>query len=130
MAHPDAEFIEIDLEADGAELPVDANGAIIICADVIEHLRRPEHLLERLQAALDDGAHLVLLSTPERDLWWGFAHRGPPPNEGHVREWNSAEFNALLAACRFTGQIELVQSNDVGPERKTILATLDAVRAE
>jgi SAM-dependent methyltransferase len=129
-AYPDAEFIEIDLEADAAALPVETAGAVVICADVIEHLRRPEKLLERLRAALEDDAHLVLLSTPDRDVWWGRDHNGPPPNEGHVREWNRTEFSALLAACRFTGRIELVQSNDVGPERKTILATLDAVRAE
>ena len=128
-SHPNVEFVEIDLDSEVVELPVDTRHAVIICADVIEHLRRPELLLGQLRRALENKAYLVLLSTPERDLWWGRHHFGPPPNEGHVREWNRAEFGALLASERFTGQLEIVRSNDVGPERKTLLAKLDGVRA-
>jgi SAM-dependent methyltransferase len=127
-AHPDVDFIEIDLDADEPALPLETAGAVIVCADVIEHLRRPERLLARLRRALVEGAQLVLLSTPERDLWRGKAHYGPPPNETHVREWNASELNALLSSMSLVGTLEVVQSNDLGPDRKTLLATITGVR--
>src|SRR4029077_5069503 len=51
-----------DFEAPGA-VDVDAAGAVVVCSDVIEHLRRPEVLLEKLRAARDGGALAVLIST-------------------------------------------------------------------
>ena len=68
----------------------------IICADVIEHLLKPEILLDLLADCVDLGAGLVL-SSPERDLTHGKGHMGMPPNPCHVREWNEAEFRCLLA---------------------------------
>jgi 2-polyprenyl-3-methyl-5-hydroxy-6-metoxy-1,4-benzoquinol methylase len=123
-AYPDVTLVEVDLEDDSDVLPTSVAGSIVVCADVIEHLRRPERLLAKLRRALIDGASTVLLSTPDRDCWWGQDHFGPPPNTGHVREWNREEFAALLGAERLVGTTEMVQSNDRGPERKTILAVL------
>lgn len=115
-------FYEADLDEEGPLLGV-SSGSVIVCADVIEHLRRPERLLAKLLDALSD-ASIALVSTPDRDLYHGRDHMGPPTNVGHAREWNRAEFAALLAAHGFSGRTEMVRSNDIGLERKTILATV------
>jgi SAM-dependent methyltransferase len=70
--------------------------SVIICADVIEHLQKPEILLDFLADCVDLGAALVL-SSPERDLTHGKGNMGMPPNPCHVQEWNEAEFRCLLA---------------------------------
>lgn len=75
------------------------SGALIICADVIEHLRQPEVLLRMMRRWLPSVQGIVI-STPERDLTHGKAHQGPPPNPCHVREWNTAEFLRLMAQFR------------------------------
>jgi SAM-dependent methyltransferase len=111
-----------DFETPGA-VDVDAAGAVVVCSDVIEHLRRPEVLLEKLRAALDGGAVAVLISTPERDLTQGLWHDGPPPNVAHVREWNVRELAALLRRAGFEhGSIGLTRSNTVRNHAHTILA--------
>jgi len=119
-------WIEHDLEQKGT-LPLDGallRDAVVVCADVIEHLVRPEILLGKLAAALES-APLLLLSTPDRDLVRGPAHLGPPPNESHVREWSLDEFASLLVASGLRdGTVRHIRSNDVSPERHTILATL------
>jgi len=122
VAHPEALLLEVNLEDDTEVLPVDFARSIVVCADVIEHLQRPERLLAKLRQALARGAMAVLISTPDRDLSRGRGHFGPSPNTGHVREWNRTEFGALLAAEGYQGTTELVQSNDRSPERKSILA--------
>jgi len=69
---------------------------LIICADVIEHLKDPDNLLRIIKS----GAHpegLIVLSTPERDLRRGINCTGPPQNNAHVREWNEKEFRAYLS---------------------------------
>jgi SAM-dependent methyltransferase len=119
-------FIEADLD-EIDELPCDPNGAVIVCADVIEHLIRPENVLQAIRGAMS-GAAAAFLSTPERDIWWGRDHNGPPPNLGHVREWNRQEFSALLAGHGLAGTTEIVRSNDRGDERKTILAVIEDVQ--
>jgi SAM-dependent methyltransferase len=122
---PDAEWLECDLDT-GGPLPVDTTHAVILCSDVIEHLRHPELLLEKIRSALDTGGALAaLVSTPERDLLHGPKHMGPPPNTSHVREWAWKEFSALLAAHGFhNGTLELTRSRSSRPHRNTMLAIL------
>ncbi len=81
----------VDLEH--PNLAVDTSGHVIVCSDVIEHLVRPEPLLTWLAAQNVP----VVLSTPDREIWRGTTHRGPPPNTEHVREWSHAEFSKLVA---------------------------------
>lgn len=50
--------------------------SVIICADVIEHLLRPENLIDTLKQALEY-APVALLTTPDRDLVHGYEHNGP-----------------------------------------------------
>lgn len=95
---PRASWREADLEV-RHRLPIsdqEADGALVVCADVIEHLRRPEHLIHGLVDLRERGARCVLLSTPERDLERGIGHVGPSPNTAHVREWNRFELGELL----------------------------------
>ena len=77
---------------------IDPRGAVLIVADVIEHLRNPWPLLQALRDWMT-AARIALISTPERDLEYGAQHSGPPPNEAHVREWNRAELETLLKAA-------------------------------
>jgi hypothetical protein len=75
----------------------DLSGTGVICSDVIEHLIRPDYLLETF-AMLAQKASFVLISTPERDLARGPNDLGPPANPHHAREWNLDEFKRLLGS--------------------------------
>ncbi|MGI8558881.1 MAG: class I SAM-dependent methyltransferase [Solirubrobacteraceae bacterium] len=121
-------WIEHDLDS-AAPLPLsaaDLQGSVIVAADVIEHLQRPERLLAALRLALRH-ASAAVLSTPERDLTWGAGHRGPPPNECHVREWNQEELRRFLADEGLADpQLGLTRSNNVDPSLQTLLAIVPA----
>ena len=112
--------------------PEQLRGAVVICADVVEHLLHPDRLLENLREILASVEALVI-STPDRDLTSGPQHAGPPADDSRVREWSIQEFAELLEAWGFEhGDLELTRSDNVGGAQATILATLypDAVRAE
>jgi SAM-dependent methyltransferase len=99
-------------------------GAVIVCSDVIEHLRAPHLLLQKLRAALDH-ASAILISTPERELWHGVRSGGPPRNVHHVREWSIREFGRLLATSGFEDvSMGLTRANDRTEEAFTIEALL------
>lgn len=125
--HPQGTWIEHDFEGDGP-LPLDdelLTDAVVVCADVIEHLMDPLPLLAKLHDAFERGAAAVLLSTPERAATWGADHAGPPPNTCHVREWTIDELGALLAREGFDfGDVELTRSNDAESRLATTLALL------
>jgi 2-polyprenyl-3-methyl-5-hydroxy-6-metoxy-1,4-benzoquinol methylase len=62
---------------------------LIILADVIEHLVKPNKILAVIKRfAFRDT--LILVSTPERDVVRGKKDMGPPQNPLHAREWNFA----------------------------------------
>jgi SAM-dependent methyltransferase len=123
---PSHEWRECDL--DGVEhLPIEpgeARDAIVVCADVIEHLVNPAPLVDCLVGCLEF-ARFVLISTPDRELVWGRGHLGPPPNPFHVREWTSAELVSFVeergAIC---GAVGLTRANDHVRSRTTILIVL------
>lgn len=111
------EWLAIDLEQPHE---YDATDAVVVCADVIEHLRDPRPLLTGIRGS---GCRAAVLSTPERDLEWGVGHNGPPPNPCHVREWNRVEFGDFLAQEGFALEhLGLTRPNDQEPREKTILA--------
>jgi hypothetical protein len=129
--YPFIHWIErnLDITDDLGVGPELLKGAVVVCADVIEHLRHPDQLMRILRAALDDVA-CILTSTPDRELISGPAHNGPPPNRGHVREWSRREFAAFLSASGFEhGRIALTQSRSGSPLANTILALLAPSRA-
>lgn len=85
-----------DLEQDHQ---LDATGAIVVCADVIEHLVDPAPLMRMLAGS---GATAIVMSTPEREVCYGTGHHGPPPNYHHVREWNTEELRLYVESCGLT----------------------------
>lgn len=72
---------------------IHAGLSIVVCSDVVEHLKDP---LPLLRALVGSGAAYIVISTPERDVEHGYDHRGPSPNPCHVREWNAHELHTLL----------------------------------
>lgn len=126
-SYPDSIWIEADLEAIDPGL-IDctlAQNAIVVCADVVEHLVDPTSLLALIKR-FSVHACAVLITTPERDLVRGGDHFGPPVNPSHVREWNRSEFSQFLEvngiAPTFVG---LTINNNKALEKKTILAIVD-----
>ncbi|HVE67747.1 MAG TPA: methyltransferase domain-containing protein [Solirubrobacteraceae bacterium] len=79
------------VESDVLDLPFpDGAFDVVVCFEVIEHLRDAERLLAELHRVLGpDGA--LLLSSPNRGVY-------PPGNPFHVREHTSAELEAMLRA--------------------------------
>lgn len=67
---------------------------MLICADVIEHVLDPDLFCAELRKIQFRRA---IISTPERDLYAGPEHMGPPSNSHHVREWNGREFCAYMS---------------------------------
>jgi glycosyltransferase involved in cell wall biosynthesis len=83
--------------------PMDAAAlrrAVVVCADVVEHLVDPSALLDGL-AQWSNECPYMLISTPDRDRVRGYGDSGPPANPAHVREWNADEFDALLTRHGF-----------------------------
>lgn len=96
--YPEGRWIAGDVE--DPEFTLGRSYDVIICADVIEHLRDPDRVLEVIRAASHDDTEVVI-STPERDRRRGTNDMGPPGNWSHVREWNAAEFREYLQSRDF-----------------------------
>jgi SAM-dependent methyltransferase len=127
---PFGRWLEFDLEQPGS-LPLEPElvaDAVVVCADVIEHLTDPTNLLRNLRELLEH-APAALLSTPERDLVRGADHSGPPDNPHHVREWNLAELEQLARSSglriAFSG---LTASEDQTFTKETTLLVLEGRR--
>jgi predicted TPR repeat methyltransferase len=73
---------------------------LIICSDVIEHLMKPEKLLEMIKHYADKDT-FIILSTPDRDIIYGKKHMGAPPNLKHYQEWNKEEFHKYIEYSGF-----------------------------
>ncbi|WP_265519150.1 class I SAM-dependent methyltransferase [Nitratireductor luteus] len=71
------------------------NQSVVVCADVVEHLIDPRPLVALLAECYRNGA-IVLTSTPDRIRVRGHDHRGPPPNQSHIREWAKDEYEQFL----------------------------------
>jgi SAM-dependent methyltransferase len=120
---PRAEFIEWDLDRGLPELGCSARNAIVVCSDVIEHLRRPERLLGDLARLSYDCAY-ILISTPERVRARGLMDMGPPGNPAHTMEWTADELGRLMRDCGFPKGFFLgyTLNNNVALSKNTILA--------
>jgi len=94
-----------------ATFPSEAD--IIICADVVEHVRDPDELLATIRKIR---FKFLFLSTPERDLVRGRVDYGPPDNKAHVREWNQAEFHDYISR-----HFSIVAHTVINPEQGTQL---------
>lgn len=89
---PGATFTAADLET--IDLDLGRRFDLVICADVIEHLRDPDPCLAFIRRHLAP-AGVLLVSTPERDTLRGRDCRSCP-HPMHVREWNREEFARFL----------------------------------
>jgi 2-polyprenyl-3-methyl-5-hydroxy-6-metoxy-1,4-benzoquinol methylase len=87
--YPDRNWLLFD-----TVLPETLKADIVICCDVIEHIKNPDDMM-RFLAAID--FQLLILSTPERDRVAGRNDFGPPRNTAHYREWNQPEFHDYVS---------------------------------
>lgn len=120
------QWIEFDFERLDS-LPINpeiASQALIICADVIEHLITPLPLLKNIYSLLEY-TQCALISTPDRDQARGYDHFGPPQNRYHTREWNLQEFTTLLKQMNFNVEFAgFTFNNDQDMQKNTIIEVL------
>ena len=67
---------------------------LVICSDVIEHVKNPDGLLDFLKLI---NFEFLVISTPERDRVRGSHDFGLPENTSHFREWNDREFKEYVS---------------------------------
>jgi SAM-dependent methyltransferase len=92
------EWVEANLSDPSGRLVANhaSSDAIVICADVVEHLPDPTHLLRLLDDCYRRGA-IVITTMPDRVRVRGSEHCGPPTNAAHVREWELNEYAKVLS---------------------------------
>ena len=97
QAVPAGIWLEVDPEnLDLTEMPADVLArSVVVCSELIQTVVDPSSLLAALRHLLKHAPALVL-STPDRERTYGKQHKGPPPNQSHVRQWSLAELRALL----------------------------------
>jgi hypothetical protein len=100
-----------------AELLIDS---IVICSDVIEHIRNLDNLLKGL-VELSKKTNLLMISTPERQRLYGYDHSGIPNNKCHVREWKIEELEKLFKHWGMVFSIGLTRTNNLTRQRATII---------
>jgi hypothetical protein len=121
--HPVGEWIEHDFHSTGPVTLKRTGAAVVVCADVVEHVRDPARLARKLRATFRRGARAILVSTPEREITHGPYHDGPPPNPHHVREWSIREFGVFMRDQGFKHtSLGLTRNNDEENFPATILA--------
>ncbi|MEH3147949.1 MAG: methyltransferase domain-containing protein [Methylobacterium frigidaeris] len=121
---PKALFVGHDLETGLPRLNKQVlSNAIIICSNVIEHLREPEHLLRDL-ARMSKTSAYTLLSTPDRVRARGLLDQGPPANPARTMEWTADELGRFMRDCGFAAHSFLgyTLNNDHDLARNTILS--------
>ncbi|MGG6192515.1 methyltransferase domain-containing protein [Pantoea allii] len=99
--------------------------SVIICSDVVEHLLKPEIIIEFFRQC----KHLVkaiVISTPDRVEERGYFDYGPPANPYHVREWTLDEFTRLLMDFGFRDRMlaGLTISNDYNNVKATLFCVI------
>jgi glycosyltransferase involved in cell wall biosynthesis len=98
---PSALFLEWDLQTSLPAVPFSPSGkTLILCADLIGRLKRPEVLLRGL-AGLSRECAYVIISTLDRARTRGLMHDGPPPQPAYAMEWTADEFGRFMLACGF-----------------------------
>jgi FkbM family methyltransferase len=103
--YKDVNWISYDIDNEtGAPSELPPQVDLVICSDVIEHLRDPDRLMSFLKGI---DYKILLLSTPDRDIISSRNGKlfGPPDNAHHIREWNKDELNRYLSKhVKVTGQ--------------------------
>ncbi len=96
--HKFGKWYECDIDHDNINLK--RNFDIIIAIDVIEHLEYPDKLLSIIKKHSNKYT-LIIISTPDRNIHYGFEHNGSSLNKAHVREWNFDEFEKYIRSSNF-----------------------------
>jgi SAM-dependent methyltransferase len=120
---PSATFMSWDLENGLPELATaDLRDSVVVCADVIEHLRNPQPLACAL-ARLQRECRYLLVSTPDRERARGCLDAGPPANPAHACEWSAGEFGRFLRDCGFPARFFIGHTinNDLQAAKTTTL---------
>ncbi|OAB46709.1 methyltransferase domain-containing protein [Paenibacillus glacialis] len=127
--YPFGQWIEQDLEQPSLiqlERSV-LQSSVIVCADVIEHLKDPSSLLVNISQLMKH-AKFCILSTPDRELVYGYQHTGPPTNTAHVREWSKSELKQLLEYFQLrVSFIDWTIDNEVDKHLSTIFAVISHI---
>ncbi|WP_368163942.1 class I SAM-dependent methyltransferase [Aeromonas sp. R6-2] len=117
-------FIPIDLDTNSFSIPDEIlKDSVVICSDVIEHLKFPDRLASDL-SYLMKVAGFVIISTPDRIRTRGLYHIGPPENRAHIREWSIQEFYNFMKSIDNSNYIMVgfTLDNDLYRERNNIIA--------
>lgn len=121
-----AEYITADFDVEIPFINEDKlKDSVIICSDVIEHLLKPEILIEFL-VRCKGWVKAIVISTPDRLEERGAFDYGPPANPYHVREWTLDEFTRMLMDYGFTNRMlaGLTVSNDTNNVKATLFCII------
>ncbi|UVT21022.1 MAG: class I SAM-dependent methyltransferase [Nitrospira sp.] len=97
-ANPNGSFMQGDVCSEHLDCGSEA-WDVVLCCEVIEHVNRPEHLLETIYRHLRTTG-VALISTPNRPVF-SLDVEPSPVNHTHLKEYNLPEFRAMLEQ-RFT----------------------------
>lgn len=121
-----AEYICADFDVEIPFIDEDKlKDSVIICSDVIEHLLKPEILIEFFSRCKGI-VKAIVISTPDRAEERGVFDYGPPANPYHVREWTLDEFTRMLMDYGFTNRMlaGLTISNDFNNVKATLFCLI------
>ncbi|ELU18372.1 hypothetical protein CAPTEDRAFT_213073 [Capitella teleta] len=103
-AFPNLQFIEANLEGDSecnvVVSPAILSQAVVVSADIIEHLINPLPCYVKTLKKFSKYAAAIVVSTPDAgkimNIRGGTSYDGPPGNLAHVREWLNSELELLF----------------------------------
>jgi uncharacterized protein (TIRG00374 family) len=94
---PDTEFII----ADAQYLPIKSSSADkIVCAEIIEHLKRPQNLVNEIARILKHGGAVVITTPNDKSVWgiyeflWDVFGRGRNYGETHLRFFSESDLRS------------------------------------
>lgn len=115
----DHSYINQDFEDSFPALPKKIiKNSVVICSDVIEHIRDMDNLGDAL-ASYSKITRLLIVSTPDRERLYGYDHDGKPTNPFHVREWKISELESYFKSKSMDFLIGLTRTNDHTNQRST-----------
>jgi uncharacterized protein (TIRG00374 family) len=91
--------------ADAQHLPVKASCVDkIICAEIIEHVKEPDHLITEIARVLKNGGEVVITTPNDRSVWgmyelfWDLFGRGRNYGETHLRFFSESGLRSYFPA--------------------------------
>ena len=97
--YPQAQFYSADFDDAESWKTLRFSPSLIICSDVIEHLTKPEQLLNLIRYLASEDTR-IFISTPDREKVRGISNRRSP-NKAHIREWSAQEFKMFVESNGF-----------------------------